>query len=455
MSDSASGVDLSNLYSNGDVILSSPIESSTIFLLIVVVSASIEYLFGIAREVDSDFFRQMFGAITEEVLVVGVLSLLLTFVSSLISSLPSQWELMFKWAHICLFFMATIFIVVVCGVLVASLSQHKAWKKFELSRMKVAESFDGREQKFKLSWEKFCVALRAYGYDTQVSFASYVFRSERLNLVALTNLTWKSWLALSVLVVLNALRTKLIPTTHNPDDPAQVLSDNDALLNIIAFLLLCGLGILIVFFYIHFTLQQRFRQYLMLTITKHGDPSAPLVVRKTDLDDPQSFLLFQSLPSTIAALQMLLVCLVWYLSVFFLNLMYTTFSYNFGLTIVIIVAAISPAIVFVAFIPWTITTVSILSTLGTNLQEAYIAELLGATTSAAPSLPQRDTAPSPTNTSAHQVQVVQMRPLRPVIIDDSTLMHLANSESARGQVSASMSTVPSPPRRLQRPLADL
>jgi hypothetical protein len=411
------GTSFATLYASGDIILTNPIESSTIFLLVVFGSACIEYLFGLAREVESKFFRVMLDAINEEVLVVGILSLLLTFGSSVLRSLPDQWLVMFEWAHMCLFFMAIMFIVLVCSLLLAVFTGHRTWKKFETSRMKNPnEQVSGREQKFRLAWGKFQLALKAFGFRTDVSFSWYLLKTEKEILFLLTDLSWKSWLALSTIVILNALRTKLVPTED---------TDANKLINIVTFVAFCGYGTLGLFLWLHFRLQHRFRQYLLLNSGKgrsdEGNIASELSATKADLDDPRSFLVWQNINGTISVLQATLMFLVWYSSVFFLNLVYEAFALNFLLAIAITATAMLPLCVWVVMCPWTLLTITTLSSLGINLDEVIVRGLeLGHTDQQEEEAKQKEKAKqkrSATDIELVENLTVMQRPLRPILLD--------------------------------------
>lgn len=391
-----SATDFSSLYSSGDVILQNPIESSAIFLVVAVMCASIEYLFSLASEVESKFFRSMFEALSEEILVFGVLSLLLTFGSSLISQLPEQWAVMFQWAHICLLFMGIMLVTLLGFLSLAVFSANRKWSSFEATKLHLpSESLNPSERKYRQACEKFRLALAMFGYEKNaIAFGPYLLKAEKQNLVALANLTWKSWLALSTLVVLNALRAKVMVLASDFSDPKEpgLLNEQGNLINVAAFVLLCGYAPLALFVRIHRVMQRGLRQFLMLVSGSGrlgGDVvggaggvvgSEPLLHKldKLDLEDPQTFLLWQSLTSSIAVVQALLMFFVWYTSVFFLNMIYSTLEFNVGLTVLYIVGALVPPVAFVVLAPWTLTAIAILSSLGTCLNEKWVKELIAA-----------------------------------------------------------------------------
>ena len=260
----------SALYENGNVILDNPIESAAVFLAVVIMAACIEYLFGLSHEIQSKFYRSVFDTVSEEVLVLGSLSLLLTFGTSFAPTLSASWAVMIQWAHVCLLFMGIMFVILILILVALMITSNSKWKKFELTRLGTAEQLEGRELKFKQSLDQFIVACSANGCRTDVSFSDYLLKAEKKNIITLGDLTWKSWLALSVVVILNALRTKLNPTTPSETDPNKVLDETDSMVNTGAYIALVGYGTLLVYIVVHMLLQQRIRQYLLLLLGKQS-----------------------------------------------------------------------------------------------------------------------------------------------------------------------------------------
>ena len=437
-----SSAKLSSLYTAGDLILQNPIESSAVFLVVVIMCACIEYLFTLASEINSKFFKVIFDVISEEVLVIGVLSLLLTFGSSIFSSLPNSWMVMFQWTHICLLFMGVMFVAMIIIIIVVVISGNSKWKKFEATRMQGSmEGLGGRELKYRQAWEKYTSALEAHGYQKQVSFADYLLKGEKRNLVALGNFTWKSWLALSTIVVVNALRTKLNPTHPSPTDPNVLLNESDSIIDVAGYIALAGYATLGAYLYVHFTLQRRFRQYLMLEQKSERvvagentlNTSEPLM--KVELDDPQTFLFWQRPSSTLSILQGVVIFLVWYGAVFFLNMVYTIFPFTTYVSLAFIVAAFIPFAVFMVFIPWTLTLITILSTLGTSLNETWVQSVIEANEELRESVKVSAGLPVQAKQQTEDApRKIVKRPQRPILLDDRSLMRLSAREPEEADI---------------------
>ena len=292
---------------------------------------------------------------------------------------------------------------------------------------------------------KFREAARVFGFDpTDVPFSLYLLKAVKQNVVLLGNLTWKSWLALSTIVVLNALRTKITPRHPSATDPDELLDESDKIINALTFIVLCGYGSLALFLYVYFSLQRRLRQYLMLhrsnaeageaageggvTVSDNQLTVQP-VRTKTDLDDPQSFLLWQNSTSTMSVLQIAFMFLVWYTAVFFLNIFYESTTFNIGFAVLFVIMALLPVAVFIISCPWLLLTISMLTHLGANLNAEWVTQILqsrNVNTTTAPNDRQEEKSQTAAAT-------VRKRLLRPVLLDDATLMKLA--EQRRQELS--------------------
>jgi hypothetical protein len=378
-------------YRSGLVLINNPIQLGSAFAAAFVVCAIVEKMYATAGEVSNTFFRALFPAVSEEVLVLGTLSLCLTLGTSLIPNLADyqDWAIMCDWAQACLLFMAVTFVVIVSAIAGIFNKTIQRFDKFETQRLGTRGlDVDDREQLFTLAVNKFKFSLRACGFDKPVFLARYLRPIGERNVVSVANLTWKVWLALSGMVVLNALRTKLVDAAVG----------GDGVLNVASFIIVCGYGPLLLYIQVHRQLVRRCGQYLEIgaaeaaTVAASMDPNngalsavglssagrnvndaaAAFVVSRADLDDPTAFLVWQSLPTTILILQVSFFFLVWFGAVFFLSMMYRVFTFNIGLALLFFVAAVAPLVIYCMMCPWTFIIVAILSSLGTCLNEGRV-----------------------------------------------------------------------------------
>jgi hypothetical protein len=459
----------SSLYSSGETIIANPLESSSIVLVVVLLCACMEYLFTLAGEIKGRFFHEMFDTIAEEILVVGVLSLLLSFGSSIPSSIPQSWCIMLQWTHVCLLFMGIFFVLMLIAMVFVMYRHHATYRKFEINRISnKAFELTTEELAYKHAYQHFRLCCKAYGIEEDlelVCFSDYVLKTEKEQLVIVGDLTWRSWLGLTVMVIINASRTRI---------PALVdaLGDHKDTADIATYIFFMGLLPMGVFLKISSTLNTRMSQFL----DKRGVASSvtgreretllddPLLgagggadaggndgarIRPSDLEDPRSFLLWQTPETTLAILQMLFLAIVWYGAVFCLNMLYITFTLpSIYLTLLFILTCFVPVVVLAIFLPKTLFMVALLSSLGSCFNEARVrgmimvarGEALGVDTapiSVAPQAPSSavggtkggagSDGPSP------RVMSVK-KPPPPLLIDDQSLYRLASSSAVEREM---------------------
>lgn len=447
----------SSLYSSGHIVIANPIESSSIFLVVVLLCACMEYLFTLAGEVKSKFFQQMFETVSEEILVVGVLSLLLSFGSSIPGSIPESWCVMIQWTHVCLLFMGMFLVLSLSLMVFVTFTRSESHKKFEINKI-TAKSFElnDAEVRYKLAFQHFRLCCVVFGITEDldvVYFSDYVLKTQKVQLIQLADLTWRSWLALVVMVVVNACRTRI---------PALVsgLGDHTNTVDIATYIALLGFLPMGALLWLNRMLRSRFDQFIerrgvtasvdresanhledqLLTLDGAGVELQEhrSRFRPSDLEDPRSYLLWQTPASTMAIVQIMFLAIVWYGAVFCLNMLYITFVLpSIYLTLIFIVAAFVPVIVMIVFLPPTLFLVALLSSLGSCFNDARVRAMI--------SVAKGDTAASLKNDGAGdgsregpkvgavgdkpQRIVAVKKPPPPLLIDDQALYRLASSEA--------------------------
>lgn len=419
-----------------------------------------EYLFTLAGEIKGKFFHEMFDTISEEILVVGVLSLLLSFGSSIPNSIPPSWCIMLQWTHVCLLFMGIFFVLMLIAMVLVMYRHHATNRKFEINRISnKAFELSTDELAYKHAYQHFRLCCKAYGIEEDlelVCFSDYILKTEKEQIVVVGDLTWRSWLGLTVMVIINASRTRI---------PALVsgLGDHKDTADIATYIFFMGLLPMGVFLRISSTLNTRMSQFL----DKRGVTSSvtgreretllddPLLggggdasgndgarIRPSDLEDPRSFLLWQTPETTLAILQMLFLAIVWYGAVFCLNMLYITFTLpSIYLTLVFILTCFIPVVVLAIILPKTLFMVALLSSLGSCFNEARVrgmimvarGEALGVDT-APISVPKAPTAAASgradTDGPSPRIMTVK-KPPPPLLIDDQSLYRLASTSVGR------------------------
>eukprot|EP00759_Apiculatamorpha_spiralis_P023286 PhF_6_TR27135/c0_g1_i3/m.39599 len=196
------GGGFAEIYSSGDIVLQNPVESCTIFIFVIMLSAALELLLHHLSHIENKYFRVVFEALSEEVMIVGVLALLLLFGSSVVSGMPDRWVTIFNWAHMCLFFMAVFFTGIVISIITSVQRQAKRWKIFEETRLDDARVTKD-ENRYRMATEHYRDTLAYLGMKgmEDVDFADYIAKMQRHSVVEITDLSWKSWAGLSILVI--------------------------------------------------------------------------------------------------------------------------------------------------------------------------------------------------------------------------------------------------------------
>lgn len=447
----------SSLYSSGETMIANPLESSSIVLVVVLLCACMEYLFTLAGEIKGRFFHEMFDTISEEILVVGVLSLLLSFGSSIPNSIPPSWCIMIQWTHVCLLFMGIFFVLMLVSMVLVMYRQHATYRKFEINRISnKAFELSTSELAYKQAYQHFRLCCKAYGIQEDlelVCFSDYVLKTEKEQLAIIGDLTWRSWLGLTVMVIINASRTRI---------PALVdaLGDHKDTADIATYIFFMGMIPMAVFIKISSTLNTRMTQFLDKRGAVAGAGRETLLddpllggggvgaddggqrLRPSDLEDPRSFLLWQTPETTLAILQMLFLAIVWYGAVFCLNMLYITFTLpSIYLTLIFILTCFVPVVLITVWLPKTLFMVSLLSSLGSCFNEARVRGMIMVARGEAVGVDAAPVTVAPATKSASGVanggqdaqspRVMSVKkPPPPLLIDDQSLYRLASTAGA-------------------------
>jgi hypothetical protein len=381
----------SDVYTQGDIVLQHPVEASTTFLFVILISAVLEFCIDSAADVDNKYFRVMFQAVNQEVMIVGLLVLSCSFAQT-VYSWPDRWILIFQWAMMVLFFMAIFFVSLVMFVLGAVNFTSKRWLLFEVEKMDSGESLSGREAQYKLAFIRFQSALQAFGYDSSmgIRFSEYLAKLMRRNIVSLTDLTWVCWVCLATLVILNTLRSEATRQLSQIGDEnlEDEQTDGQRVLQYLSFILVIGYGVLLLFLIIHHTLSRRLDNFLskqkrpdneqaMTAMSSHDHGGEQGLITRDDLEDSTAHLFRRSREATMELLQVIILSLEWFTATFFLSFSNEIVTYLgwYAAAPLFLLAAL-PAIIFSVMLPWTLTVITLLSSLGTNLDEDSVRYLI-------------------------------------------------------------------------------
>lgn len=386
---SSLSLDFNRVYTSGATMLLNPIESNSIFIVAAILSASIEYLFEISGDVDSEYYQDLFEVITEETLIFGVVQLTMVFLASL-TQLSEAWTIMVQWGMLLMIYMAIWLTLFVVYAAQSNAAWRKHWKQFETVRMNSsANNPDEDEKLYMRCVGKFRVTMKAYGYEKKLDFCDYLGTIEQKQVVKLMDLSWKSWLSMVVTATFNSLRATLVHRNRNE------WVGSDLVIPLASYVLLQGFIPTGFFWYIQSTLRRRLQQYLDLGSEgmekrlqqldfneTEPDTSRHHIVepfQPSDLQDPTSFLFWQSLDVTLTLVQIALLQLVWFYSNAVLTIGGNGTFLSSGPAIICLLILCVPAIVLAWKLSWTVTLISILSSLETAANRELLDELCGIT----------------------------------------------------------------------------
>ena len=247
------------IYKTGDLILANPEESCIIFVSVILVSALLEFILQRLAEVDNRYVRIVVTVMEQEVTIVGVLALFLTFTVSLVPKrfITPLYVKLFSWAIMSLFFMACFFVIIVVFQFLVAHFDIRRWKNFEEGRMENEElhNLSYRERLYKATYDRYEkeLHLKTPFRPQQLPFVEFVSVLLNKHLMRMSNLSYRTWLCLSFVVLLNLLRTRLTPAVSRSED--------DDFTNALMYVFIVGFGSLLVFMIFFAMLQQRLKLY--------------------------------------------------------------------------------------------------------------------------------------------------------------------------------------------------
>jgi len=213
----APSTELPTIYRSGDLVLQNPQETCIIFVSVILISALLEFALQRIGNVSNKYARTLVNTMSQEVTIIGVLALFLMFSVSVIPRrlITPLYVSLFSWANMSLFFMATLFVLTVISQFLWAAVDARLWKSFEEGRMDSEElgALGYRERIYKQLQDLYRIRLeRRTGIPaTSLPFYEYTSTTLRRQLVRVSNLSYRTWLSLSVVVLANLLRTMLTP----------------------------------------------------------------------------------------------------------------------------------------------------------------------------------------------------------------------------------------------------
>jgi hypothetical protein len=367
----AAAADEKNIYSGPDLVVLYPVEGTGIFATVVLGASLVEFLIAYLMGIDNDYFQLVYKCVAEETIVCSLLTLVMIFAKSL-GTLQPKWVMMLNYAVLSLFFMVVFFVGIIGSVVIVLHLRMKRWHAFEEStRIDVDPKLSSHELLYKQCRDRFRESIvgKDLKYIPDMKFHGYMQRMERFTVAEITDLSWKSWVALAVIVVVNGVRARITTGTGGNT----VLTTTDRSINVASYIGFVGYGALALYVVTHYLLYFRLRAFASTPAAKVNE-----LTHQIELLSSRRLLYFADFRTTAQVFQCSVLILEWYLAVFVLGMgfeVYRTYAY---VSIVIFAAAVLPLLTFVYMFPTTITTITILNSLGEDLNVTEVQAVLDA-----------------------------------------------------------------------------
>jgi hypothetical protein len=263
------------------------------------------------------------------------------------------------------------------------------WVTFEAEDMDSMTNLSGFQRDYKNGYLKFMQSMQAYGYPASlgVRFSDYLTKMIRRYMVKLSSLSWTVWICVATFVMLSAIRTEVTRTISQLGvENVQSLSQEQKFGNYMSFIVFQGYVVLGAFLFLFWSLRRRLAAFLKGTRSAYSGgaahtqgPDAPMTSSTRDappsvdtLDDPRNYLFRRSVESTLLLLQITLICLEWYTATFSVSFIIPIYdSFPVHTMVVLYVVAAGP-LVIIPLLPRTLMMLSMMSSLGTNLDEVAV-----------------------------------------------------------------------------------
>ena len=189
----------------------------------------------------------------------------------------------------------------------------------------------------------------------------------------------KSEPALAHVIDISGIHSKITagPTTPNGAEsnsatlaPAAEITDGDRLINVASYILVVGYGTLVTFPVMHSILGARLKSFAMEPIAKDEGGG------EISIKSSAKLLFFESFDTTCHIFQCTILILEWYFAVFVLGMAYEIWRTYSLFALVFFGAATAPVAIFIVVFPWTITMISMLRSLGSDLLAEEVQSLI-------------------------------------------------------------------------------
>jgi hypothetical protein len=336
------------IYTSGDILLNNPVQWCVIFVSVVLVSASIQYLTAFLKQRITNRYAKLMNQTTQqEITVVGVVATCLMLATSFLpaDSNQSLYAGLFSWTTMLVFFSAFLYVLEMLVQFFVCSADMASWRKYEEGRLDSddADRLVLRQRHYRLAYDRFMdeikIAFQVSPRECPLCENVHVFHKRYLARMA--DFSYRSWLSLSVVALCNLARTYFTPYA-NPSN------DDEHFLNAIVYCACTGWFVLIAFIV--------FCALLFLSMSD-------LVNKKLKRSTVGAEIVpFWSPLRSIEFLQCVYLSLNYYMVVFVLGILDTIKGSGRGVAVAALFAF--PILAVMAATPWVIWALSIMSVLG-------------------------------------------------------------------------------------------
>ena len=359
-----------SIYSNGDLILVNPQQSTAIFVSVIVFSTLLEYVIERIQQAKNRYVRTIVLASKDEITNMGFVTMVLLFVAFSFP-LAASWRVVSQWVVMCLTYMAFGYVFMISVILAMMSLRVGKWRVFEWARIEADAHHSSSEQLFKTAREYFVLLVRAtipehsdrLEDSSLVTFSSYLARVERRHLADITDFSFKTWFGLGLMIIVNGARALTAAT----------IQSNKNLIQVLTYIGITGYGTLILYLIAHGFFQRRFRNYLFQQIVSVQNGTVPELDRATT---PQQCFFFRSMTASLEVFKVTQLCFMWYIAVQIMAYTYVAWIEVEWFALLIYLGAAIPVIAFLYIYPWTLNLIFMCQALGTSYDADLVRRLL-------------------------------------------------------------------------------
>lgn len=354
-----------SIFADGNLILVNPLQSSVIFLCIIVSSVALEFIVGKVDFMTNKYLKVALSLFMEEVMVIGFVEVCLLTVRSAISNIGETMELEFNVVALTLVFMALLFGIISSALAVKLQSKGRDWRNFEWGRLEADAQHSTVEGLFKHGRTYFIILLRRSMRSNQtireipaVAFSVFLGRVEKKYLRVIFDITFMSWGGLGIMVILNMCRSLIVGT-------------NQLIWEVQSFIVLVGYGTATASAILAFIVSRRLKRFLKEAITAHQAVDAVVDARVTQLP-ADGALAFNSFGATLQLYKVFHLIMMWYLAMYVVVEAKLSYDGHGWYCILVAVEALIPVVVFYVRYPTSVFVPLIAVALGRHVNEDAI-----------------------------------------------------------------------------------